>query len=212
MTRPKYPKEALKAGAEGSVQLRVLVDSNGRTQNLTVVNGERVFAKPAVEAVRKWQFHPAVVEGKPVETAYKVTVRFVLVLAEAIADWEIESPQENRQASGSIPTDSRRDTPDGPVYRVSEQFGIVSPRAVYSPEPEFSEKARQAQEQGTVTLSLVVGTDGKPRDVRVFCSSAPDLNDNAVAEVESWKFEPGTKNGKPVMVEIAVEVQFHLDP
>jgi TonB family protein len=104
----------------------------------------------------------------------------------------------------------KRDTPDGPVYRVSESQGVVAPKQVHAPEPEFSEKARKAKEQGTVTLSLIVGTDGKPRDVWVSCSSAPGLNKNALEAVKSWKFEPGTKDGKPVMVEIAVEIQFHL--
>lgn len=88
---------------------------------------------------------------------------------------------------------------------------MTAPKQVYAPEPEFSEKARKAGEQGTVTVSLIVGTDGKPRDVTVSCSSAPDLNENALDAVKSWKFEPGTEHGKPVMVEISVEVQFHLD-
>lgn len=210
MVRPKYPKKSLEAGAQGTVELRAIVDRKGRTQNLTVVDGEPLFALPALEAVRKWHFHPVIVEGRPVETTYKVQVRFVLLLREAIPDWEVDSPQETSEVAKSVPPEFKRDTPDGPVYRVSEGQGIAAPKQVYSPEPEFSQKARQAYEQGTVTLSLIVGTDGKPRDVTLSCSSAPDLNENAVAAIKSWKFEPGTKDGKPVMVEIAVEVQFHL--
>ena len=175
------------------------------------MKGEPVFAKPAIEAVRRWQFHPALTQGKPVETAYKVQVRFVLVLREAIPDWEIESPQDTAEVSQSASTNFERGTPDGPVYRVSARQGVTAPKQVYAPEPEFSEKARKAGEQGTVTVSLIVGTDGKPRDVTVSCSSAPDLNENALDAVKSWKFEPGTAHGKPVMVEISVEVQFHLD-
>jgi TonB family protein len=210
MVRPKYPKKSLQAGAQGAVELRAIVDPKGRTQNLTVVNGEPAFAMPTLEAVRKWRVHSAVVEGRPVETTYKVRMRFVLRLQEAVPDWEVESPQGTSKVAESIPPEFKLDTPDGPVYRVSESHGIAAPKQVYSPEPEFSEKARKAAEQGTVTLSLIVGTDGKPRDLKVICSSAPDLNENAINAVQSWKFEPGTKDGKPVMVEIAVEVQFHL--
>jgi TonB family protein len=206
MTRPKYPKESLKAGSDGSVELRALVDSNGKTRELKLVKGEPVFAKPAIEAVRRWQFHPALTQAKPVETAYRVQIRFVLVLREAIPDWEIESPQDRAEAFQSASTNFERGTPDGPVYRMSEGQGVTAPKQVYAPEPEFSEKARQAGEQGTVTLSLIVGTDGKPRDLTVSCSSAPDLNENALDAVKSWRFEPGTKQGKPVVVEISVEV------
>jgi outer membrane biosynthesis protein TonB len=36
------------------------------------------------------------------------------------------------------------------------------------------------------------------------------LNDVAVETINTWRFEPGTKAGKPVAVEIAVEVDFKL--
>jgi TonB family protein len=211
MTRPKYPKQSLKAGAEGTVDLRALVDPDGRTRDLTVVKGEDVFATPALNAVRKWRFHPVLVAGKPVETAYKVRVRYVLILQEAFADWEIESPRETPEAAaGKVAKVQMRDTPEGPVYRVSEADGVTTPKAIYSPQPEFSERARQAGEGGTVTISLTVGVDGQPRDLKVECASAPDLAEKALESINTWKFEPGTKDGKPVMVQIAVEVQFHL--
>jgi len=211
MVRPKYPKESLKAGAEGAVKLRVVVDSSGRTRELTVMKGDAAFAKPSVEAVRKWRLHPALVEGKPVKTIYKVQVRFNLLLEEAVTDWEIESPKEETDSLGkSDPSKLYRDTPDGPVYQARKEYGVVAPKAIYNPEPEFSEEARRNQQQGTVTVGLIVGTDGIPRSVRVLCNSAPSLTEQAVAAVKSWRFEPGAKDGKPVAVESAVEVQFRL--
>lgn len=211
MIRPKYPKESLKAGAEGAVDLRALVDADGTTRDLSVVSGEPVFAKPALEAIRKWQFHPILIAGKPVETAYKVRVRFVLILREAFADWEIESPRQDADAATStVAAALEIETPDGPVYKVSESGGIIAPKAIYSPQPEFSERARKDGEGGTVTVSMIVGVDGKPRDLRVECASAPDLTEKAVESINTWRFEPGTKDGKPVMVKIAVEVQFLL--
>jgi TonB family protein len=210
--RPKYPKESLKAGAEGAVELRALVDADGRTRGLTVVQGDPVFAKPALEAVRKWQFRPLRVAGKPVETVYKVRVRFVLLLREVVADWEIESPRQNADiVTSNIAPGLTRDTPDGPVYEASKAEGIVAPKAIYSPDPEFSERARKDQEGGTVIISLIVGVDGNPRNLKVECGSAPDLAEKAIESVSVWKFEPGTKDGKPVIVQIAVEVQFHLN-
>ena len=211
MARPKYPKESLKAGVEGAVELRASVDSSGRTRELTVMKGDAAFAKASVQAVRKWQFHPALVQGKPVKTIYKVQVRFNLLLEEAVTDWEIESPKEETDSLGkSPPSKLYRDTPDGPVYQARKENGVVAPEAIYSPQPEFSEKARINHEQGTVTVGVIVGSDGIPRSTRVLCSSAPNLTEQAVAAVKSWRFKPGTKDGKPVAVEIAVEVQFRL--
>lgn len=77
MVRPQYPSEALEAGREGSVVLRVAVDGTGKMTELTVVKGEPVFAKASIAAVRKWRFHPVLVEARSVETIYKVEVIFV---------------------------------------------------------------------------------------------------------------------------------------
>ncbi len=210
MTRPKYPKKLLKAGVEGNVELKAVVESDGKLRELTVVNGKPDLAALTRDAVRRWRFHPVLVQGKPVETVYKVRVRFVLLLQEAIPDWEIESPKENTDATAGLPLPNLEiDAAEGTVYKMSEA-GVVAPKAIYQPEPEFSEKARKAAEPGTVVLAVVVGVDGKPRSVKVLCSSTPDNNENAVDAVKSWKFEPGTKDGKPVRVVVAVEVQFHL--
>ena len=53
----------------------------------------------------------------------------------------------------------------GGVYRVGG--GVGAPRILYSPDPDYSEEARKAKYQGTVTLWLVVGADGRTHDVRV---------------------------------------------
>ncbi len=88
--------------------------------------------------------------------------------------------------------------------------GVSPPRAIYQPEPEFSEEARKAKYQGTCTLGLIVGTDGRPTNIRVLSSLGMGLDEKAIEAVKNWKFEPAMKDGHPVRVEIAVEVDFHL--
>jgi periplasmic protein TonB len=88
--------------------------------------------------------------------------------------------------------------------------GTSAPRPIYSPEPEFSEEARKAKYQGVCTLGLIVGTDGRPRNIRVLSSLGMGLDEKAIEAVKNWKFEPAMRDGHPVNVEIAVEVDFHL--
>lgn len=88
---------------------------------------------------------------------------------------------------------------------------MIASKQLYSLELEFSEKASLEKQQGNVDIDLVVGVDGLPRNLQITCSSAPDLNDNAIAAVKQWKFAPATKDGEPVPVEIVVEVSFRLD-
>lgn len=96
----------------------------------------------------------------------------------------------------------------GGVFRPGR--GVTPPRPIYSPDPEFSEEARKAKYQGTCTLMIVVATDGRPINIRVVSSLGMGLDEKAIETVRTWRFEPGQKDGHPVNVEMAVEVDFHL--
>jgi periplasmic protein TonB len=96
----------------------------------------------------------------------------------------------------------------GGVFRIGG--GVSAPKATYAPDPEYSEEARKAKYQGTVVLSLIVGADGVPRDIKVARSVGLGLDEKAIETVKTWKFDPGTKDGKPVATYATIEVAFHL--
>jgi len=96
----------------------------------------------------------------------------------------------------------------GGVFRVGG--GVSPPRALDTPDPEYSEEARKAKYQGTCVLWLIVGPDGKPRDVKVARALGMGLDEKAIEAVRNWKFAPAMKDGKPVAVQINVEVNFRL--
>jgi periplasmic protein TonB len=96
----------------------------------------------------------------------------------------------------------------GGVFHVGG--GVSAPKLTYSPDPEYSEEARKAKFQGTCVLWVVVGPDGKPRDIRVARTLGLGLDEKALEAVKSWRFEPARKDGKPVAVSINVEVDFRL--
>lgn len=96
----------------------------------------------------------------------------------------------------------------GGAYRVGG--GVSAPRALYAPDPEYSEEARKAKWQGTVVLWVIVGPDGRPRDIRIQRSLGMGLDEKAIEAVRQWKFDPAKKDGQPVAVQINVEVNFRL--
>jgi periplasmic protein TonB len=96
----------------------------------------------------------------------------------------------------------------GGVFRVGG--GVSAPRALNTPDPDYSEEARKAKYQGTVVLWLVVDPAGRPRDVKVARSLGMGLDQKAIEAVRKWTFEPAMKDGKPVAVQINVEVNFRL--
>jgi len=87
---------------------------------------------------------------------------------------------------------------------------VTSPRIVFKRELEYSGLARLAAQQGTAVFSLVVGEQGKARDVRLLKGVGFGLDEQAYFALRSWKFEPGTKEGKPVAVMATVEANFRL--
>ena len=96
----------------------------------------------------------------------------------------------------------------GGVYHVGG--GISAPTAVSAPDPEYTEEARRAKTQGTCVLWLIVDSQGRPRDVRVVRGLGYGLDAKALEAVRQWRFNPSMKDGKPVDVQISVEVAFHL--
>jgi len=88
--------------------------------------------------------------------------------------------------------------------------GVLAPRAIYAPDPEFSEEARKAKYQGSVVLSAIIGPDGRPRNLRVMRSLGMGLDEKATEAVSQWRFEPARKDGQPVAVEVNIEVAFRL--
>ena len=61
---------------------------------------------------------------------------------------------------------------------------------------------------GAVVLWCVVSQEGKVLEIKVAKGLRKDLDKRALEAVKSWKFEPARKDGKPVMVQIFVEVKF----
>jgi TonB family protein len=74
--QPKYPPMALAAHMQGAVQIQATINKEGAVTNVTVLTGDPVLSKAAVEAVRQWRYKPYYLDGNPVEVETQVTVNF----------------------------------------------------------------------------------------------------------------------------------------
>jgi protein TonB len=96
----------------------------------------------------------------------------------------------------------------GGAYRVGG--GVSAPIPISMPDPEFSEEARKAKVQGNVLVYLWVDQQGRPTHVRVIRGIGMGLDEKAMEAVRQYKFKPAMKDGKPVTVEMNVEVNFQI--
>jgi TonB family protein len=75
---PEYPRGARMLRMEGSVLIHATVTDQGRVSNMKVVSGNPVLAKAAMDAVRRWRYHPAQMNGKPTPIETDITLNFKL--------------------------------------------------------------------------------------------------------------------------------------
>jgi TonB family protein len=88
--------------------------------------------------------------------------------------------------------------------------GVSVPEVIYSVDPEFSDEARKARYQGTVLVSLIVGADGLPKNPKVARALGMGLDEKAIEAVRQYRFKPAMKDGKPVPVQMSIEIDFHI--
>jgi TonB family protein len=88
--------------------------------------------------------------------------------------------------------------------------GVTAPKAIHSPDPEYSEKARRDKYMSTVLIAGTVDTQGAFTDLCVAQAAGEGLDEKAMEAVSTWKFEPAALQEEPVPVRIHVEVTFRL--
>ena len=118
----------------------------------------------------------------------------------------------SQQAGKFIPFDDDSGVPDrgAPNCPGRPERNVTPPRAIFMPNPDFSEKARKKKIQGVVILSLTVTADGTTRDIKIVRGLGYGLDEKAVEAVSRWKFTPALKDGEPIEKDVNVEVNFRL--
>ncbi|WP_263382615.1 energy transducer TonB [Granulicella arctica] len=87
---------------------------------------------------------------------------------------------------------------------------VSEPKVIIQPEAEYSDEARKAKFSGNVLVYLWVDEHGNPTHVRIARSVGLGLDEKAIEAVQQYKFRPATENGRPVTVEMYVDVNFHI--
>lgn len=83
---------------------------------------------------------------------------------------------------------------------------LQAPKALQTPDPKYPKN--EPQPDSPVVIWLIVGVDGKPRDLKIARRIGKEFDDRALAAVGQWVFKPAMCDGDPVPVQINVEVAF----
>lgn len=188
-------------GRQGTAKVSFDVDEHGSPVNFQVLSASHAIWGPeALAVVRDWQFIPGTKFGVPV--AVPCTLDLVWGRANL-------SPQALEWAVAQMSTPSIPETLDAPTPAPADG-AESSPAVAYKTDPSYTEEARKAGLEGTVVISLFIGEDGIPQDLRVTRRLGLGLDEKAIDAVSQWRFRPALRNGLPSRVPATIEVNFRL--
>lgn len=94
------------------------------------------------------------------------------------------------------------------IYQVGGD--VVAPKPARQVNPVYPDDALKAKVDGIVILQTEIDEKGVPVGVHILKDLAPGLGDAALDAVKQWRFQPATKDGKPVRVLFHQTIQFKL--
>jgi TonB family protein len=74
----QYPPLAKSAGITGEVHLLVVIGTDGTVKDVSVISGNPILAKAAMDAVRQWVYRPTLIDGNLTEVETEAQFSFTL--------------------------------------------------------------------------------------------------------------------------------------
>jgi protein TonB len=87
---------------------------------------------------------------------------------------------------------------------------VEPPKVLKSIEPQYTRAARDLQYSSKTVVGLIVEENGIPSRVSVVRAAGLGLDEQTLSAVSHYVFAPAVENGKPVRVQLNVEVPFDI--
>jgi protein TonB len=141
----------------------------------------------------------------------------LLLMVSPVALWGQDAPG-GAPAQAAPPAAAQPGPDSSGLYHGGK---LSAPKITHAVEPQYTPNAQREKIEGVCGVTLIVDADGNPQKVHVTKSiaeglsgkkrdAALELDDNAVATVKHYRFKPAKYQGKPVPVEIYVQVNYQL--
>jgi len=88
---------------------------------------------------------------------------------------------------------------------------VSQPACLYCPEPPYTDEARKAKLQGSVTLRVLIGADGRALRIQIVKGLGLGLDEQATQAIRAWHFAPARDaHRQPLPIWITIETRFQL--
>jgi TonB family protein len=141
---PEYPPEALAAGKQAEVAVRIHIDDAGTVTLVEVITpvGDG-FDEAAIDAAEQYIFEPAEIDGKPAPIAVETTIHFVIE----------EEPEPDPEPEPEPEPDRPDDVPEPPPGHAGD------PRKPVTLEGEVVERGTRRKLPGVIVSVVELGLD-----------------------------------------------------
>lgn len=153
---------------------------------------------------------PSPREAMPVET---IVPRSPVVAPAPLVPTIMPPPQMSTSPAPvpEVPAAPAAAPSPAPVAPAIENAGDLSSKMIEARPPRYPLDSRRKHEEGTVVLSVLLGTDGRVTEISISRSSGSERLDRAALDaVRRWRWSPTRRGGVPVMVRGLVEIPFQL--
>ena len=202
-----FPRRALDLGiTSGTAIVAVQIDDDGTlTDSLVVQYDHPFFGERAADAVKRWRYEPAILNGQRRGAIAELTFEF---RSEGIVLVELSASVFVEQRRYQLGPDSFRYS----ACSMRDLDRIPTPRKIVKPDypPELA--PRKAT---TISIEFYIDEQGRVRlpAVSVATSRAHDaLATLALNAVSQWEFEPPVSRGRPVLVQARQDFNFEAKP
>lgn len=201
-----FPRQLTDLGVvTGDVRVAVQIDEGGKlTDHLVTAYSHPLFADAAVDALKKWRYEPAIVNGEPraatVDLTFVFETRGMVVVNMNVGSYVEMRNMQLRPTANSYS-----------VCRLSELDRIPTPAKVVPPAYPL-DTATQGHPV-TITVFFYIDEQGRVRLPAVSRESSEQSEMLAAAALEAvsqWQFEPPMSRGRPVLV--AARQDFNFQP
>lgn len=88
---------------------------------------------------------------------------------------------------------------------VDEKPAVLSSPLIYP------KRAKQREIEGKVVVSVLIGTEGRVKEIKILESQPPGVFDEAVLEaLPNWMFSPAKYQNRPVQIWVTIPLDFSL--
>lgn len=96
-------------------------------------------------------------------------------------------------------------------YQFEPMVATQGPRMEGHPAFEYNEKARKAGTQGILKATMILGADGKTRDIKLIQGLTDELNEEFLIGLRTLYFKPAMNGNAPIDSKLSIDLEITLE-